>query len=120
MRQAQLTNNLQSNADVPLLIGMDLEWGLNMRLDSTLKYPYQLTLGAISNDTLIYEMGIDIAQQMKTLGVHLNFAPVADINSNAENPVIGFRSFGEDKNKVARSAIQYMKGLQDTGVLACA
>lgn len=120
IRQSQLNNRLQAVADVPLLIGMDLEWGLNMRLDSTLLYPNQLTLGAISKDTLIYQMGADIAQQMKTIGVHLNFAPVADINSNAQNPVIGYRSFGENKLKVASKTIEYMKGLQDHGVLACA
>lgn len=119
-RQVQLNNQLQSMVNIPLLIGMDLEWGLNMRLDSTLRYPNQLTLGAISNDTLIYQMGADIAQQMKTMGVHLNFVPVADINSNAQNPVIGYRSFGENKFEVASKAIQYMKGLQDHGVLACA
>jgi len=120
MRQAQLSNQLQSNADVPLLIGMDLEWGLNMRLDSTLRYPNQLTLGAITNDTLIYKMGADIAQQMCTMGVHLNFAPVVDINSNEKNPVIGFRSFGEDKTEVSSKALHYMNGLQDGRVLACA
>lgn len=119
-RQVKLQNDLQSIADVPLLIGMDLEWGLSMRLDSTLRYPNQLTLGAITNDTLIYEMGADIAHQMKSIGVHMNFAPVADINSNAQNPVIGYRSFGEDKYRVAEKTIQYMNGLQDNGVLACA
>lgn len=118
-RQAHLTNKLQSIAKVPLIIGMDLEWGLNMRLDSTMRYPNQLTLGAMSNDTLIYRMGANIAQQMKTLGIHLSFAPVADINSNTLNPVIGFRSFGEDKYQVTKKTIQYMKGLQDNGVLAC-
>jgi len=119
-RQIQLQNDLQGIADVPLLVGMDLEWGLSMRLDSTLRFPNQLTLGAITNDTLIYEMGADIALQMKNMGVHMNFAPVADINSNAQNPVIGYRSFGEDKYRVAKKTIQYMKGLQDSGVLASA
>ena len=119
-RQAQLNNQLQSIAKVPLLIGMDLEWGLNMQLDSTLRYPNQLTLGAISNDSLIYQMGADIAQQMKTMGIHLNFAPVININNNAQNPAIGFRSFGEDKYQVAEKAAWYTKGLQEQGVLACA
>jgi len=120
MRQAQLSNQLQDQADIPLLIGMDLEWGLKMRLDSTMRYPNQITLGAIQNDTLIYEMGADIAKQMKIMGVHMSFAPVADINSNAQNPVIGYRSFGEDREQVASKVNQYMMGLQDNGVLACA
>ena len=120
-RQAHLTNQLQSIAKVPLLVGTDLESGFNMQLDSTLNYPMHLTLGAISNDSLIYQMGADIAQQMKTMGVHLNFAPVVNINHKTKNPSgINYRSFGEDKTTVAQKATQYMKGLQDHGVLACA
>lgn len=120
VRQALLTNRYQRQTQVPLLIGMDLEWGLGMRLDSTISYPKQITLGAIQNDSLIYDMGQQIAEQMKILGVHVNFAPVADINSNPNNPVIGYRSFGEDKYNVTNKATAYMKGLQDAGVLACA
>ena len=119
-KQLALTNRFQGQSGVPLLMGMDLEWGMGMRLDSTRSFPKQITLGAIDNDTLIYEMGMEIARQMKTLGVHVNFAPVVDINSNPRNPVIGFRSFGEDKKQVTRKGIAYMKGLQDGGVLACA
>lgn len=119
-RQVALTNRFQDQSKVPLLIGMDLEWGMGMRLDSTSSFPKQITLGAIENDTLIYEMGQEIARQMKTLGVHVNFAPVVDIDSNPRNPVIGFRSFGEGKEQVARKGVAYMKGLQDAGVLACA
>lgn len=120
MRQAKLTNHYQAIAEVPLLIGMDLEWGLGMRLDSTIHYPKQLTLGAIQDNQLVYKMGQQIGEQMKTMGVHVNFAPVADININPNNPVIGYRSFGEDKYNVAAKATAYMKGLQDAGVVACA
>jgi len=120
MRQARLTNHYQSLAKTPLLIAMDAEWGLAMRLDSTQKYPYQMTLGAIQDNRLIYEMGKQIARQCNALGVHISFSPVVDINNNAANPVIGHRSFGESKEKVAARAIAYMQGLQDQHVLACA
>ncbi len=118
VRQAKLTNHYQSVAQTPLMIAMDAEWGLGMRLDSTLSYPRQMTLGAIQDDQLIYRMGAEIARQMKRLGVHVNFAPVLDINNNPENPVIGSRSFGEDKWSVARKAFFYMKGMQDNNILA--
>ncbi len=119
-RQLRLVNRFQEKATIPLLIGMDLEWGLGMRLDSTISFPKQITLGAIEDNSLIYEMGREIARQCKSIGVHINFAPVADINSNSRNPVIGVRSFGEDKKKVATKALAYMKGLQDGGIIACA
>ncbi|NND77141.1 MAG: serine hydrolase [Flavobacteriales bacterium] len=117
-RQATLTDRFQSISKIPLMLGMDAEWGLAMRLDSTLSYPKQMTLGAISNDTLIYKMGLDIAEQMKALGVHVNFAPVADVNNNPDNPVINYRSFGENVQKVSVKSYAYAKGLQDAGVLA--
>lgn len=98
---------------VPLLISMDAEWGLGMRLDSTTSFPYQLTLGAIQDNKLIYEMGRQVALDFKRIGMHVNFAPVADINNNPKNPVIGFRSFGDNKFKVAEKVTAYMKGLQD-------
>jgi beta-glucosidase-like glycosyl hydrolase/CubicO group peptidase (beta-lactamase class C family) len=98
---------------------MDAEWGLAMRLDSTTKFPRQMTLGAIQNDSLIYEMGVEIARQTKRLGMQVNFAPDIDINNNPLNPVIGNRSFGENKYNVATKAIMYMKGMQDNHVLAC-
>ncbi len=120
VRQARLTNTLQATAPVPLMIGMDLEWGLPMRLDSTITFPRQMVLGALDNDSLIYAMGAEIARQMKIMGVHVNFAPVADVNNRADNPVIGTRSFGEDKNLVARKATAYARGLQDQGVLSVA
>jgi len=119
VRQANLNNEYQSKAEVPLLVAMDCEWGVGMRLDSTIRYPYQMALGAIQNDSLIYEMGEEIADQFKRLGMHVNFAPVIDVNNNANNPVINFRSFGEDKYNVAAKGMAYMKGMQENGVLAC-
>ncbi len=117
LRQAALTASYQSLSKVPLLIAMDAEWGVGMRLDSTISYPYQMTLGAVQNNQLIEKMGNLIAQDMKLLGMHLNFAPVVDINNNSKNPVIGFRSFGDDKYKVAEKASAYLRGLQEEGLL---
>ncbi len=116
-RQAILTNEYQSLSKVPLLIAMDAEWGLGMRLDSTISYPYQMTLGAIQNNQLIYEMGRQVAMDFKRLGMHVNFAPDADINNNPKNPVIGYRSFGDNKYNVAAKAGAYMKGLQDNNIM---
>ncbi|MEY3679137.1 MAG: hypothetical protein RI924_1278, partial [Bacteroidota bacterium] len=107
-RQIQLTSRYQALAKVPLLIAMDAEWGLGMRLDSTMSYPYQMTLGAIQDISLIEKMGQEIAKDLKKVGVHINFAPDVDINNNPKNPVIGFRSFGDDKVQVARKAAAYM------------
>lgn len=118
VRQAHMTNRLQKAAKVPLMIGIDGEWGLAMRLDSTVRFPYQMALGAIRNDSLVYAMGAEIARQSRRLGIHVNFAPVADVNNNPKNPVINFRSFGEDKENVARKSIAYMRGMQDHKVLA--
>lgn len=118
--QVRLTNKYQSEAAIPLLIGIDGEWGLGMRLDSTMSFPYQMALGAIQDDSLIYEMGKTIGNHMQRVGVHINFAPVIDVNNNAANPVINFRSFGEQKENVARKSIMYMKGMQDQHVMACA
>lgn len=118
VRQATLVNKLQSLSKVPLLIGMDLEWGLAMRLDSTVRFPYQMTLGAMQgHDDLIEQMGLEIARQCKRMGVHINYAPVADVNNNPNNPVINFRSFGENPRKVAEKALAYMRGLQQGGIL---
>ena len=119
VRQANLNNEYQSKAEVPLLVAMDCEWGVGMRLDSTIRYPYQMPLGAVQDNDLIHDMGKEIARQFKRLGMHVNFAPVIDVNNNAKNPVINFRSFGEDKFNVAEKGIAYMKGMQDYGVLAC-
>lgn len=117
VRQAILTNRYQAISKVPLMLSMDAEWGLGMRLDSTTSFPYQLTLGAIQDNKLIYEMGRQVALDFKRIGMHVNFAPVADINNNPRNPVIGFRSFGDDKFKVADKVTAYMKGLQDNQVI---
>ncbi len=118
--QLRITNRLQAAAQIPLLIAMDAEWGPSMRLDSTIVFPRQMTLGAITGEHLIYEMGREVGRQLKRLGVHLNFAPVVDVNNNAANPVINFRSFGESRYNVARKGLAYMKGMQDEGILACA
>lgn len=121
-KQAVLTNRYQnSSPKLPLLVAMDAEWGLGMRLkSSTMSFPKQLTLGAISDNRLIYEMGKEVARQCRRLGVHVNFAPVADINNNPDNPVINSRSFGEDRFNVTAKCFQYMMGMQDAGVMACA
>jgi beta-glucosidase-like glycosyl hydrolase/CubicO group peptidase (beta-lactamase class C family) len=117
-RQARLTNLYQAQAKTPLFIAMDAEWGISMRLDSVPDFPKAMTLGAIQDDKLIYQMGEEIARQFKELRMHINFAPVVDVNSNPDNPVIGYRAFGENKELVARRAVSYMKGLQDHGVIA--
>lgn len=120
VRQAELTNMYQGLTKVPLFISIDGEWGLGMRLDSVLDFPRQLTMGAIRDSTLIYAVGKAIGRQCKRIGIQINFAPVVDINNNPDNPVINDRSFGEDKYRVAHWGIQYMKGLQSEGVIACA
>ncbi len=120
IRQANLTNFYQSIAKTPLMITIDGEWGVGMRLDSVTKFPYQLTLGAMNNQRLVYEMGLAVGEQCKRLGIHVNYAPVVDINNNPNNPVIGYRSFGEDRDKVIKFGIAYMKGMQDAGIMACA
>ncbi|MFT5915764.1 MAG: beta-glucosidase-like glycosyl hydrolase/CubicO group peptidase (beta-lactamase class C family) [Flammeovirgaceae bacterium] len=119
VKQAKLTNRYQSIAKIPLMISMDAEWGLGMRLrDSTISYPRQMTLGAIGDNKHIFAMGKEIARQCKRLGVQVNFAPVVDVNVNPANPVIGTRSFGEDKENVSEKGIAYMKGMQGNGVMA--
>jgi beta-N-acetylhexosaminidase len=120
VRQANLTNYYQNIARTPVMVTIDAEWGLGMRLDSVIKFPYQLTLGALQNPDLVYKMGQAVAAQCKRMGIHVNYAPAVDINNNPGNPVIGFRSFGEDKYKVAQLGIAYMKGMQDGGIMACA
>lgn len=120
VRQVKLMNAYQEASKVPLLGAVDAEWGLGMRLDSTISYPFQMSLGAIQNDSLIYDMGTEVAKQIKRVGLHLNFAPVVDVNNNAANPVINYRSFGENKMKVAEKGIAYMRGLQENGVLPTA
>ncbi|QJD95852.1 glycoside hydrolase family 3 [Mucilaginibacter robiniae] len=120
MRQAMLTNQYQKLAQIPLLVAMDGEWGLGMRLDSVISYPYQMALGAIRDNTLITEMGRQVAYDFKRLGMQMNFAPVMDVNNNPNNPVINYRSFGDDKYNVAQKAIAYMQGMQQGGLLTTA
>jgi beta-glucosidase-like glycosyl hydrolase/CubicO group peptidase (beta-lactamase class C family) len=117
-RQAHLTNRYQAAAKVPLLIAMDAEWGLDMRLDSSMHFAKQMTLGAMDDEQYVYQMGREIALKMKTLGVHVSFSPVVDVNSNPDNPVIGNRSFGENKEQVAKRSVAYIRGLQDHGIMA--
>ncbi|MDB2462961.1 serine hydrolase, partial [Algibacter sp.] len=117
-RQAKLNNELQSLSKIPLLVGMDAEWGLSMRLDSTYAFPWNMTLGAIKDNKLVEQTGRQIGEHCKRLGVHFNFAPVVDINTNPKNPIIGNRSFGEDRDNVTEKASAFMKGMQDAGVLA--
>lgn len=119
LRQAHLTRDYQSVSKVPLLVATDGEWGLGMRLDSTLSYPYQMTLGAIQDNHLINMMGKAIGKELKAIGVNMNFAPVLDVNNNPQNPVINFRSFGENPRKVFKKGIQYAHGLQSQDVIAC-
>ena len=119
-RQAKLNNEYQALSKIPLLIGMDAEWGLAMRLDSTYAFPWNMALGAIQNDKLIEEVGAAIAQHSRRLGVHINFAPVVDINTNPDNPIIGNRSFGEDKENVTRKSAAFLKGMQRENVLTSA
>jgi len=120
VKQAQLTNEFQEMSKVPLLVGMDAEWGLAMRLDSTFALPWNMTLGAIQNNQLIEEAGAAISKHTKRLGVHFNFAPVVDINTNPDNPIIGNRSFGEDKLNVTKKALAFMNGMHREGVLSSA
>lgn len=118
--QASLTNFYQSQSQVPLMIAIDADWGLGMRLEKTIKFPFPMALGAISDNKLIYETGKEIGRELKRLGVHLSLAPVLDINNNPENPVINYRSFGMDKFRVAEKGIMFMKGIQSNHVIACA
>ena len=120
VKQAKLTNEFQEMSKVPLLVGMDAEWGLAMRLDSTFALPWNMTLGAIQNNELIEEAGAAISRHTRRLGVHFNFAPVVDINTNPQNPIIGNRSFGEDKINVTEKALAFMNGMHREGVLSSA
>lgn len=119
LKQAHLTNRYQSKAKTPLFIAIDGEWGLSMRLDSTIRYPRQMQLGAIQDAGLVEKMGEQIGEQCQRLGIHINFAPVIDVNNNPSNPVINNRSFGENKENVAELGLAYMKGMQNQHVLAC-
>ena len=116
----KLLKRYNNSSQLPLLAGMDAEWGVSMRLDSVQKFPWMMSLGACLEDDLIYKFGKVVASEFKELGLHINFAPVVDINNNPENPIIDRRSFGSDKQLVANKALAYMKALQDNNILACA
>lgn len=121
VRQARLTNRLQAVSNIPLFVAIDGEWGPAMRLDSCTAFPRQMTLGAISsaNDSLIYQMGREVALQCKAIGININFAPCIDINNNARNPVINSRSFGENRDKVTAKGALYLQGMRDGGIIGC-
>ena len=120
VKQVKLTNLYQEMSDIPLLIGMDAEWGLSMRLDSTFSFPWNMTLGAISDNELIKHVGNRIAAHCKRIGVNFNFAPVVDINTNPKNPIIGNRSFGESMQNVSSKSLSYMNGQQQMNILSSA
>ncbi|MEO8582528.1 MAG: glycoside hydrolase family 3 N-terminal domain-containing protein [Flavitalea sp.] len=120
LKQAAVVNTMQAAAKTPLFVSIDAENGLGMRMDSVTPLPRQMMLGAGDDPTLIYEYGRLVGQQLKRTGIQINYGPVMDVNNNPDNPVINDRSFGEDKHKVALFGIQYMRGLQDEGVMACA
>ena len=117
-RQAKLSNQYQKISKTPLLMAMDAEWGLAMRLDSTYAYPWNMTLGAIADNKIVYDIGKQIGAHVKRMGMHINFSPVVDINTNPDNPIIGNRSFGEDRDNVTNKALAYMRGMQSSGILA--
>ena len=119
-RQITLVNRYQKISPIPLLIAQDAEWGISMRLKETQPYPKNMTLGAIRNDSLLYQMGIHMGRELKRVGVQVNFAPVVDVNNNPNNPVINYRSFGENRYRVARKGIMLTNGIQNEGVMACA
>ena len=120
-KQAMLINEFQQASRIPLMISMDAEWGPAMRIKQGLvDFPRQMTMGAIQDNRLIFQFGKEVARQLKRLGVQINFAPTIDINNNASNPVIGYRSFGENRYMVAQKGYMYMLGMQSAGVMACA
>jgi beta-glucosidase-like glycosyl hydrolase len=120
-RLKDLIKRYQNCATTPLLMSIDAEWGLAMRVEKTPQYPYAITLGALplSESHLVYEVGKQIGLDLKSVGLHYNLAPLADINNNPNNPVIGYRSFGENKEKVAHFALEYLRGMNEVGILGC-
>ncbi len=117
-REIELVNEFQAKSKVPLLIGMDAEWGLFQRINTAYKLPWAITLGAIQDKSLITEMSAQIAKDSKRMGINWDFAPVVDVNTNPKNPIIGNRSFGSDVNNVTQSALAYSNGLQNNQILA--
>ena len=117
-QEIALVNEFQKKSRVPMLFGMDAEWGLYQRIKTAHKFPWAMTLGAIQDNNLVYEMASKIAEDAKKMGIYWNFAPVVDVNTNPKNPIIGNRSFGSDVQNVIAKALAYAQGLQDNGVLA--
>ena len=117
VKQTQWLNEFQSMSKIPLLISMDAEWGVAMRLDSVIAFPWSMTLGAIKENSIIRKIGKRMGEQEKILGVNMSYAPVLDINTNAQNPIIGNRSFGEDPSRVAEKGVALMLGHHDAGIL---
>ena len=120
LSQARINNEAQALSEIPLLVTVDAEWGLSMRLKDAPKFPKNMILGAIDDDRLLYEYGREMARECRAIGVHVNFAPVLDVNDNPDNPAIGMRSFGENPDAVARHGIAFARGLEDNGVLTVA
>ena len=118
--QVIMTNHIQREARIPLLIALDGEWGLSMRLSNTTRFPKNMMIGALTDNFLIEQYGEEVGRQCREMGIHINFAPTVDVNSNPKNPVIGIRSFGEDPEDVARKAIAYSRGLEKAGIIAVA
>lgn len=119
-KQAQMINHFRDISVIPPIIAIDGEWGIGMRVENIEGFPFQMTLGAVGDDSLIFRMGKEVARQMKRAGVNINLAPVADVNNNSRNPVINARSFGENPNAVAEKTVAFMKGMQANGIMAVA
>lgn len=119
-QQAEITNYAQSISKTPLFIALDGEWGLAMRLTDAPKFPRNFVIGAIQDEKIIKEYGKEVARQCCAMGIHINFAPVMDVNSNPQNPVIGTRSFGENQENVAKKGIAYSAGLEEGGIMSVA
>ena len=117
MKQSQWLNTFQENSTIPLLIAMDAEWGVAMRLDSVKGFPWPMTLGAVKDTLLLRAIGKRMGDQENRLGVHYSFSPVLDINTNQRNPIIGNRSYGSSSERVTRQALAIMLGHQDAGIL---
>lgn len=115
---AKLANYVNEISDLPVLVGLDGEWGLSMRMPKTPRFPKNMMLGAIQDDRLLYEYGQEMARECKLVGVNANFAPTIDVNSDSRNPVIGTRSFGEDALNVSGKGVAYSRGLEDAGILS--
>ena len=117
-KHVEITNKLQNISNIPLMVAIDGEWGVSMRIDSIINFPKAMALGAVKDDNLIYAFGKEVARQCKLFGIHINFAPVIDINNTYKNPIINIRAFGDNKYSVARKGLSYATGMQDNGILA--